>query len=353
MVPVNEMRVPYVRTGYESIIPIKAGDKFAIVAEDSGKVIKVDKSSMKVKYDKKGEKTYKIISWTTKEESETCYTHTMVPNLQEGDKFIKDDTLIYNSSFFEPDIFNKKRVVYKQGNMVTTALMEDSQTHEDSAGISKELNTRLGTNITKVKSIVVSAKDTILNMVKPGDKLEPSTILFTITDSIITNKKLDADVLRTLENIKSKSPKAKIRGVVDKVVIMYNSELDDVSDSLYDLIKESDKRLKATSGYTGRVNAGYSVRGVSLVEGQIEIKIYIKAEDKLGIGDKAIIGNQMKFTVGDIFESNMVSEDGTDIDLIFALRSINARIVNSCILIGTTSMILEKLQENVTKMYFK
>ena len=353
VVPVNEMRVPYVRTGYESIIPIKAGDKFAIVAEDSGKVIKVDKSSMKVKYDKKGEKTYKIISWTTKEESETCYTHTMVPNLQEGDKFIKDDTLIYNSSFFEPDIFNKKRVVYKQGNMVTTALMEDSQTHEDSAGISKELNTRLGTNITKVKSIVVSAKDTILNMVKPGDKLEPSTILFTITDSIITNKKLDADVLRTLENIKSKSPKAKIRGVVDKVVIMYNSELDDVSDSLYDLIKESDKRLKATSGYTGRVNAGYSVRGVSLVEGQIEIKIYIKAEDKLGIGDKAIIGNQMKFTVGDIFESNMVSEDGTDIDLIFALRSINARIVNSALLMGTTGMVLEKLTDRVVDIYFK
>ena len=353
VVPINEMRVPYVRTGYESIIPIKAGNKFAIVAEDNGKVIKVDKSSMKVKYDKQGEKTYKIISWTTKEESETCYTHVMVPNLQEGDKFIKDDTLIYDSLFFEPDIFNKKRVVYKQGSLVTVALMEDSQTHEDSAGISRELNTRLGTNITKVKSIIVSADDTILNMVKPGDKLEPSSILFTITDSIVTNKKLDPEVLKTLENIKSNSPKAKVRGVVDKIVIMYNTELDNVSDSLYDLIKESDRRLKITNGNTGRVNAGYSVRGVSLVEGQVEIKIYIKVQENMGIGDKAILGNQMKFTVGDVFESDMITEDGTKIDAIFALRSIAARIVNSCMLMGTTGMVLEKLQDKVVDMYFK
>ena len=353
VIPINEMRVPYVRTGYEAIIPIKAGDKFAIVAEDSGKVIKLDKSSMKVKYDKKGEKTYKISSWTTKEESEACYTHTMVPNLQEGDKFIKDDTLIYNSSFFEPDIFNPNRVLYKQGNVVTVALMEDSQTHEDSAGISKRLNEKLGTNVTKVKSIVVNANDTILNMVKPGDKLEPSSTLFTITDSITTNRKMDAEILKTLENIKSNSPKAKIKGIVDKVVIMYNCELDDVSDSLYDLIKESDKRLKATTGYPGRVNAGYSVRGISLIEGQVEIKIYIRANNSLGLGDKAIFCNQMKFTVGDIFESDMKAEDGTDIDAIFASRSISARIVASPMQIGTTSMVLEKLQEKVVDMYFK
>lgn len=353
VIPINEMRVPYVRTGYESIIPIKAGDKFAITAEDSGVVLKVDKSSMKVKYDKKGEKSYKITSWTTKEESEACYTHVMVANLKEGDKFIKDDTLIYNSSFFEPDIFNKKRVLYKQGNLVTVALMEDAQTYEDSGAISKKLNTRLGTNITKVKSIVVNANDTIINMVRPGDKLEPNSTLFTITDSIMTNKKMDPEVLKTLENIKSKSPKAKVRGVVEKVVIMYNCEQDDLSDTLYELVKESDKRLKSDNGYTGRVNAGYSVRGVSLIDGQVEIKIYIRAADQMGIGDKAIFCNQLKFTVGDIFDSDIVSEDGTEIDATFAYRSINARIVNSATLIGTTSMVLEKLTEKVLDMYFK
>lgn len=346
------MRVPYVRTGYEAIIPIKAGEKFAITAEDSGKVIKLDKNSMTVKYDKKGDKTYKIASWSSKEESETCYTHTMVPNLQVGDKFIKDDTLIYNSSFFEPDIFNKKRVLYKQGDLITVALMENSETHEDSAAISGRLNNRLGTNITKVKSIIVKANDNIFNMVKPGDKLEPNSPLFTISDSLSVTKGLDANAIKTLENIKSNTPKAKIRGVVDKVVIMYNCELDDVSDTLYELIKESDKRLKITKGNVGRVNAGYSVRGVSLVEGQVEIKIYIKANDSMGIGDKAIFCNQMKFTVGDIFDSEMHAEDGTEIDALFASRSISARMVNSCNTIGTTSMVLEKLTDKVLEMYF-
>lgn len=352
VIPINQMRVPYVRTGYESIVPIKAGDKFAIIAEDDGSVVKVTKTSMDVKYKKLGNKSYKISSWTTKEESEACYTHIMVPNLKEGDKFIKDDTLIYNSSFFEPDIFNPNRVLYRQGDLVTVALLEDSETHEDSAGISKRLNERLGTNVTKVKSIIIDVKDTVLNLVSAGDKLEPTSSLFVLTDSINIDKKLSPEVLKTLENIKSKSPKAKVKGVVNKVVVMYNAELDDMSDSLRDIVNESDKKLKSTTGYTGRVNSGYSIKGIPLNEGQAEIKIYINVNDNMGIGDKAIFGNQMKFTVGDIFESDMVTEDGTEIDAIFSLRSIAARIVASPISVGTTGLVLEKLQQKVVDMYF-
>lgn len=346
------MKVPYIRTGYETIIPIKAGDKFAIVAEDSGVVTKVTKTSMEVKYDKLGVKSYKISNWTTKEESESCYTHVMVPNLKEKDKFVKDDTLIYNSSFFSPDMFNKNRVLYKQGDIVTVALLEDSETYEDSAGISKRLNTRLGTNVTKVKSIIVDVKDTILNLVNVGDKLVPTSSLFTLTDSLIMDKKLDPEVIKTLENIKSKTPKAKVKGVVNKIVVMYNCELDDMSDSLRDIVGESDKKLKAATGYTGRVNSGYSIQGKPLNEGQAEIKIYINVNDNMGIGDKAIFANQLKFTVGDIFESDIEAEDGTPVDATFSMRSIAARIVLSPISIGTTSMVLEKLQEKACELYF-
>lgn len=352
VIPIKEMKVPYVRTGYESIVPIKAGEKFAIVAEDDGKVTKVTKTSMEVEYKKLGKKSYKISNWSSKEESETCYTHTMAPNLKEGDKFIKDDTLIYNTSFFSPDVFNKNRVLYRQGDVVTVALVEDAETYEDSAGISKRLNTRLGTNVTKVKSFVIDAKDTVLNLVKVGDELTPTSTLFTITDTILSNRQLDPEILKTLENIKSKSPKAKVKGVVNKIVIMYNTELDDMSESIRNIVDESDKKLKLQTGYTGKVNSGYSIKGIPLNEGQVEIKIYINVNDNMGIGDKAIFGNQLKFTVGDIFESDIVAEDGTPIDATFSMRSIAARIVLSPIQLGTTSMLLEKLQEEVCKVYF-
>ena len=44
------MRAPYVRTGYEAIIPIRAGERFVTVAEDKGVVTKVTPSQVEVEY---------------------------------------------------------------------------------------------------------------------------------------------------------------------------------------------------------------------------------------------------------------------------------------------------------------
>ena len=73
----------------------------------------------------------------------------------------------------------------------------------------------------------------------------------------------------------------------------------------------------------------------------------------MGIGDKAILGNQMKFTVGDVFFNDVRTKDGTDIDMLFSARSIGNRIVCSPFQIGTTSMLLEKITDNIVDMYFK
>lgn len=353
IIPINEMRVPYVRTGYEAIIPLKAGSKFVITAEDNGKVTKLTKTSMEVEYQKQGKKKYKIAVWTTKEESEACYTHVMVPNFQEGDKFLKDDSLIYDSAFFQPDMFNPRRVIYKQGSMVNVALMEDAQTYEDSAAMSMNVSKRLGTIVTKVKSIVVKAEDNILNIVQSGDVLTPTSSLFTISDAISAPTALNQEALQVLENIKSNAPKAKLKGVVDKIVIMYNCELEDMSKTLREITEASNTRLIASTGHTGRVNSGYSVRGMSLNEGEVEIKIYIRVEDNMGIGDKLILGSQLKCTIGDVYDSTMEGEDGTPVEILFSSRAISARIVNSAYLNGTTSTVLEQLTKKAIEMYFK
>lgn len=349
------MRAPYVRTGYEAVIPIRAGERFVVVAEDKGVVTKVTSSQVEVAYGKdKKKKTYKYRNWTTKEESDACYTHIMVPNVKEGDKIDKDDTLIYDKLFFEPDIFNPKRVIYKQGDLITVALTEDLETYEDSASISSRLNQELGAVVTKVKSMIIDATDNILDMVKVGDKVDTNDALFSRLTSMVTPDKLDKRTLELLKNLRTQTPKAKVRGTISKIVVRYNCEFKELSKTLKEIAEESDKKLKAETGYTGQVlRNNYTVKGVPLREGQVEIKIYINVDTGMGIGDKMILGNQLKCTVGEVFSNEITAEDGTPVDCKFSYRSISARIVNSPMSIGTTSMVLEKLTEKVLDLYFK
>lgn len=349
----NDMVVPYILTGYETLIPIKAGSKFVTVAEEEGKVTKVTKDQVTVEYKTKGTKTYKLTSWTTKEEAGSCYTHELVTFLKEGTKISKDDTITYDKLFFEPCIFTPKRVIYKQGSLVNVMLSEDKQTYEDSIAISKSLNTKLGTIITKVKSFKLQAKDNVYSLGQVGDKVEPSTVLFTAaSDDIPVEGKLDARALNILKEFGALAPKAKVKGTISKIVIYYNFDRQEASDSLGKLIDWSDGNLKKATGFTGRVNNNYSIQGVPLLEGECEIKIYIQTSENMGTGDKCILSNQLKCTVSEVFEYDMTTEDNTKIDAVFSNKSIYARIVNSPNLIGTTSTLLKKIEENIVKMYF-
>lgn len=354
------MRAPAVRTGYESIIPLRSSDKFCVSAENDGVVTSLSNKYMEVEYNNGSKKKFPIKSWTTKEEAGSCYSHTLVPNFKVGDKFNKDDSLLYNPHFFEPDIFYKGRVLYKQGTLVTVAIVDDPETYEDSGAISEKLKSRLGIKTTKVISIVVDKTDEILNMVNIGQKVEPTDILFTFmsTDSLSLSKdesKLDKETLELLRDYKSSSPKAKVRGVVKDIVIYYN--VDDygveVTESLREKIIDSDKRLGLNKGFPGKVNSSYSIKGIPLDKGKIEIKIYIEVNEEMGTGDKAIFCNQIKFTVGDIFSNKVTAlEDGREIEALFGYTSIQNRIVNSPILTGSTSALIEHLEDKIIEMYF-
>ena len=163
---------------------------------------------------------------------------------------------------------------------------------------------------------------------------------------------LDTKALEILQNIKSVSPKAKDRGIVSKVVVYYNCEINTMSDSLKALVAESDKNLIASAGYPGRVNSSYSIEGIPLKEGEVEIKMYLQVGDSMGIGDKAILANQLKFTVGAVYDHDVYTLGGKEVEVMFSNKSLAARIVNSPFLIGTTSTVLDLLKDKAVDMYF-
>lgn len=355
VIPIKNMKVPYVRTGYEAVIPVRSSDKFVISAEEDGIVTKVTTSSIEVEYKtSKKKKSYKLKEWTTKEESDVCYTHKLVTNFKIGDKFKKDDSLVYDKLFFEPDIFNPNRVIYKQGSVVTVALMENIETYEDSGAISSKLVDELSTEVTKVKSIIVNATDNIVNMKSVGSKLDTDDILFSIIGDMVIPENINKEVLESLKALKTQSPKAKIRGTISKIEIRYNCKINELSKTLQELVIASDKRLKTETGYTGEIlNNNYTIKGQALQPNQVEIKVYITCDNPMGIGDKGIFGNQLKFTVGEVFDGKIEGEDGTEVDAKFSYKSISARIVNSPILMGTCGMVLEKLTKKAVDLYFK
>ena len=354
IIPIHNMVAPFVMTGYETMVPIKAGPKFAIVAKEDGVVTNVDSGSIEVEYKSGKKESYRLSKWTTKEESGSCYTHEMVANLAKGVKFLKDDTIAYDKLFFEPCIFEPRRVVYKQGTLVNMMLSEDTQTYEDSVAISQRLNDLLGTTVTKVKSIVVDKDENIINLVQIGDKVEPSTSLFTmVSTEVNADGTLDKEALEILKEIGSSSPKAKYQGVVSKIVVYYNFDPKEASRSLKKLIEYSDKVLLATKGFPGKVTSGYSIQGVPLQENTCEIKIYIDIVEKMGTGDKAVFGNQIKCTASEVFDYNLTTESGDRIDAVFSNMSLKARIVNSPDLIGTTTTLVYKIQQQALDMYFK
>ena len=62
IVPIDNMTVSRILTGYETIVPIKAGGRFVTVAAEDGQVTKVTKSTLSVQYKPNGEQTYRR-SW--------------------------------------------------------------------------------------------------------------------------------------------------------------------------------------------------------------------------------------------------------------------------------------------------
>lgn len=295
----------------------------------------------------------------TKEEAGICYKHKIVTPLTITSKFKKGDVLTFDEMFFAPDLFDKSKVALKTGVLLRTMLIESQDTHEDSFSISEATATKLNSKMIKVKSIKLDKEMDILDIVKVGDKVNYDTKLLTMAhkgsdDDVDIGYELTETTIDLLSEIKNKSPMAKVRGTVEKIVVFYNCEIDEMTKSLKQIVTNSNLDLSNTEGkkITGKVDGTYSINGKPLTSGFIEIKIYIETSNNMGLADKAVLANQLKCTVGHIFSDRTRTEDNQLVEGKFSRRAISARIVNSPDIIGTTSTLLKQLSKNAAEIYF-
>ena len=222
----------------------------------------------------------------------TVVPHNLLANFKEGSKFKEGDCLVYNSNYFYPDPLNPNEVLWKAGVLAKVALMESSDTLEDSSAISEKMAAKFSTQITKVKEIKLRFDQTVNNLVKEGSKVDPDTVLCIIEDPLTADNQLfDDKSIETLKILANQAPKAKVDGVIDRIEVFYNGDKEDMSENIQRIVGESDRKLskrnKAARGQAinGSVDNSLRVDGVPLELDQLILKIYITTTVSAGVGD--------------------------------------------------------------------
>lgn len=345
-----------VRTGMERVIAGRCGSMFAATAKDDCVVTKLSKDAISVKYKDGKEESFQLgrrFGVAAGKE----YPHEILTDWKVGDKLKLGMTIVYNKYYFEPDPFNKGFTNFKMAMNARVALIEGSDGYEDSSAMSKEMAQRMGTSVGHIRDILLTRDQGLSNLVNIGDNVEPDTILCTIHNEQSESSLFDEETLKSLSILGALNPKAKYKGVVEKIEVFYVPEVDTMSDSLQEVVSDADRRLYKLQGaleqpkINGRVPAGYRVKGSVLSADNIIIRVYITEDLGMGVGDKLVVANQLKSTVGRIWSEPTISEDGKPVDVMFSYQSVDNRIVGSPELIGTTATLLIELGKRVVKAY--
>lgn len=348
---------PYVRTGYEYVLPFRNGKMYSYMATDDGVVTSLTDKVIEIEYKTSKERVgVKLGNQIGKSEG-SFYTHPITTTLKLNQKFKRNDAIAYNSNFYEPDILDPGRIIFKNSMAVKTVVMETTQTLEDSCSVSKKLSAKLNTNVTKEKTFVIRFDQNIRNVMPEGSDVTYKDVLFIIEDAITGSGDIfNDDTIETLTRLSNLAPKAKINGKLERYEVFYNGELEDMSPTLRKFVVQTDKNINERTNLTdnhiknGRVNEEYRIEGKSLQVDSLVIKVYLVTNDSVGIGDK-LTSVQLKSTVSEVFDYPMRTEGNEDIDYIFGYKSISARIVLSPIIIGTTTTLLKVLAKKAVEVY--
>lgn len=349
-------RTAPVRTGEEAVMVQRVGSSFASTAKGEGVVESVSENAITVKY-KDGSSESVEIGRRYGAAAGLTIPHDLVANVKAGQKVKAGEVLCYNKGFFEKDSFSGG-ISYKGSLLANVMVYETSMTDEDSSVVSKRLARDLGTETTKIRDVVLDFDQSVRGLMKAGSSVDSTDVLCLIEDSVTAGLDMfDENSLDTLKLLGSQAPMAKVNGVIDRIEVYYHGDIEDMSESLKKITRESDRALVARcksldkKPYTGSVDEGFRSEGQSLKLDTLVIRFYISTENSFGGGDKLVYANQMKSVVGEIMDEPLLTENGTEVDVQFGRRSIFARIVNSPDLIGTTTTLLEVIGKKAFDIY--
>jgi hypothetical protein len=345
------------RTGYERVLAHRTDDMFAAAAEQDGTVTSLTDRGMVVTY-ADGSTHSLQLGRRFGRAAGLVFPHQLATTLAPNTTFKKGDILVYNERYFQPDLLTPQQVVWKAGLLVRTAIMETPDTLEDSSAISADVATELETEVTYVRDIVVAFDQAIHGLVSEGSAVEIDSILCTIEDAVTAENNLfDEQSLDMLRLLAANTPRAKYRGVVERVEVFYHGEIDDMSSTLADIATTSDRERKRHARslqqpvLSGKVDSSTRIQSKPLPADNLLIRVYITSPVVAGVGDKGVFGNQLKTVFGRVLTGVHETESGLPIGAIFSYQSISARIVRSPEITGVCNTLLKLISQRVVGAY--
>lgn len=345
------------RTGYEQVIAHRTDDLYAYTAKAAGKITKLSPKAITVTYEDGSSKTVEL-GRRFGVAAGAVMPHEVVTSLKLNDHVEAGDCIAYNTNYFELDKLNPKQAVWKAGVLLKTAIMESTDTLEDSSAISERAAALMETKLTEIRSITVTFDQSVRNLLPVGSTVDAESILCTIEDAVSAqNNLLDDDSLDTLRLIASNTPRAKAKGVIEKIEVFYHGDIDDLSPTLQELAQASDRDRKREARELGkqyspgRVDDALRVDGNPLPQDHLVIRVYITKTVPAGVGDKGVVANQMKTIFGRVLAGRNETESGVPIDAIFGYQSISDRIVLSPEIMGTTNTLLKVISLRAVAVY--
>lgn len=348
--------MPY-STGYEQVIAHRSGKKFAYAATGKGVVTSIKHGVMKITYADGTVDAVEIGRVFTSGEGH-MYPNDLVATVKAGDKVDDGDVLVYNTAFFEPSPFAARQVSYKHGVPCRVALFESVNTLEDSSMISSKVSEKMRASETETRDIIVDFKTTIHQLVQEGEEVEPDDILCTMEDPSSNAADLfSEETVESLQVLVDKSPRAKLHGTVDRIEILYNGDLEDMSPTLRKLVEESDRKLRNRNRELGddvgdgRADESLRIKNQPLQMDTLAIRVYISHSRAAFAGDKGVLGNQMKSVFGQVQHGEFATESGAELDMVFSDKSIEDRIVRSARKAGMLNALLIHNGKRAVKSY--
>lgn len=335
---------PY-RTGVEMLVAHRTSSKHASVIDQPGKVTAVTNDHIEVKLEDGSTKAYPLGAWYGQYEGVT-YPHRMVTQFKVGDKLPAKTVVAYNMDHFEPDLYNKYQVNWKNGRLARVFLLVAEEVNEDSNAISDEFGSTTTCRTTKTKNVTLNAQQNLIEILSENTAVDTETILCTFSDDIGgSSDQLSAEAAATLAALSQYTPRAGVHGILENIEVVYNGEIEDMSPSLATFVRRYDtiRRRKAKAlnrndiPTDGHVDGDYRVDGIPLGYNQVLIRFSITYEHTLGPADKLVIANQLKTTIQERMVGKNTTEDGRPGDLKFGRDSVDARITGSFEAIGSAT----------------
>lgn len=358
MLLVDDSDPVLIGNGVEKTLPYHLSSEFAINAEDDGEIVDASKDYIVVKYKNGKFRTIDLTMSINKNAASGFYIDTqLITNKKLGDKVKKNEIIAWDNRAFAKK-GNDLDVSMRLGPLVKIAIVPEWDIYEDSAPITHAASERMASNMIMPVTVKLNKDSYVSQIAKVGDKIEAGQSVITFDDYHedldVANllKELREDLEEEIIENSATTKKSKYTGTIVDIKMYTTVELEELSDSLREIIsgywKTIKKREKVLDKYKNSDDCNFYKSGNLITESSSVVKpdssgkvkgekiddgvliiFYIAFKDVMSRGDKLASEFALKSITSHVIDKGLepYSEFKPDesIDLIVAPLSISAR----------------------------